>query len=147
MRVIGVQEKTATRVAVMCPAVLWYELEGGLNLLLGFPEEWVCAKVPRRLRFINSETRSFEVEGSRFVQKHYVSLPNFMALFPNYFRIATRFGLEGPGFEIRWLWDFPHPSIPTPRPTQPRVKWVLGLPRRKIFGGVALIIHPNLAPM
>jgi len=39
MRVIGVQEKTATRVAVMCPAVLWYELEGGLNLLLGFPEE------------------------------------------------------------------------------------------------------------
>jgi len=41
--------------------------------------------------------------------------------------IATRYGPEGPGIESRWRRDFPHPSRPTVRPTQPPVQWVPGL--------------------
>ena len=41
--------------------------------------------------------------------------------------IATRYGLHGPGIESRWRRDFPHPSRPTLRPTQPPVQWVPGL--------------------
>jgi len=26
--------------------------------------------------------------------------------------LATRYGLDGPGIEFRWRWDFPHPSRP-----------------------------------
>jgi hypothetical protein len=36
-------------------------------------------------------------------------------------RIATRYGLEGPGIESRWARDFPHPSRPALGPTQPPV--------------------------
>jgi hypothetical protein len=35
--------------------------------------------------------------------------------------IATRNGLEGLGIESRWGQDFPHPSRPALRPTQPPV--------------------------
>jgi hypothetical protein len=38
--------------------------------------------------------------------------------------IANRCGLDGPGIESRWGRDFPHPSRPVLRPTQPPVKWV-----------------------
>ena len=41
--------------------------------------------------------------------------------------IATRYGLNGPGIESRWGRDFPHPSRPALRPTQPPVQWVPGL--------------------
>ena len=40
--------------------------------------------------------------------------------------IATRYGLDGPGIESRWVRDFPHLSRPTLRPTQPPVQWVPG---------------------
>ena len=43
--------------------------------------------------------------------------------------IATRYGLDGPGIEYRWGRDFPHPSRPALRPTQPPVQWVPGLSR------------------
>ena len=43
--------------------------------------------------------------------------------------IATRYGLDGPGIESRWGRDFPHPSRPALRPTQPPVQWVQGLSR------------------
>ena len=33
--------------------------------------------------------------------------------------IATGYGLEGPGIESRWGWDFPYPSRPALRPPQP----------------------------
>jgi hypothetical protein len=32
--------------------------------------------------------------------------------------VATRCGLDGPGFERRWKQDFPHPSRPALGPTQ-----------------------------
>jgi hypothetical protein len=40
--------------------------------------------------------------------------------------IATRYGLDGLGIEIRWRRDFPHPSRPALGPTQPPVQWVPG---------------------
>ena len=35
--------------------------------------------------------------------------------------IATHDGLDGPGIKPPWGRDFPHPSRPTPGPTQPPV--------------------------
>jgi hypothetical protein len=38
--------------------------------------------------------------------------------------IATCYGLYGTGFEPQWRRDFPDPSRPVPRPTQPPVEWL-----------------------
>jgi hypothetical protein len=35
--------------------------------------------------------------------------------------IATRYELDGPGIESRWVRDFQHPSSPVLGPTQPPV--------------------------
>jgi len=43
--------------------------------------------------------------------------------------IATRYGLDGPGFESRWEQEFPHLTRPTLGPTQRPIQWVLGLSR------------------
>ena len=42
-------------------------------------------------------------------------------------RIATGYGLDGPGIESRWGRDFLHLSVPSVGPTQPPVQWVPGL--------------------
>jgi hypothetical protein len=36
--------------------------------------------------------------------------------------IATRYGLDGPRIESRWRREFPHPSRPDLRPTQPPIR-------------------------
>jgi len=36
---------------------------------------------------------------------------------------ATRYGLNGPGIETRWGWDFTHPSRTALGPTQPHVQY------------------------
>ena len=41
--------------------------------------------------------------------------------------VATGYGLDGPGIESRWRRDFPYPSGPALRPTQPPVQRVPGL--------------------
>ena len=43
--------------------------------------------------------------------------------------IATAYGLDSRGIESRWGRDFPHLSIPSLRPNQRPVQWVLGLSR------------------
>ena len=43
--------------------------------------------------------------------------------------IATGYGMDGPGIEIRCKRDFPHPSRPALEPTQPPTQWVPGLSR------------------
>ena len=42
-------------------------------------------------------------------------------------RTATRIALAGPRFKSRWTRDFPHPSRPPPKPTQPPIQTVSGL--------------------
>ena len=44
-------------------------------------------------------------------------------------RIATGYGLDGPGIESPWGRNFPHLSRPAPEPTQPPIQWVPGLSR------------------
>ena len=44
-------------------------------------------------------------------------------------RIATAYGLGGPGIESRWWRDFPHQNRPALKSTQPPEQWVPGLSR------------------
>ena len=56
--------------------------------------------------------------------------------------VATRYGLEGPGFEPRWGWGFPYPPRPSLGPTMGT--W---FPSRGSSGRVvALTTHPLPAP-
>ena len=41
--------------------------------------------------------------------------------------IATRYGLNGPGFDTWWEQDLPHPLRPALGPTQPPTEFVPGL--------------------
>ena len=58
--------------------------------------------------------------------------------------IATRYGLDGQGIESQWRRDFPHPSRPALRPTQPPVQWVPGLSRGVKRPGRRADAPPNL---
>ena len=57
--------------------------------------------------------------------------------------MATGYGLNVSGFEIRWRGDFPHAFIPAHGPTQPRVqRYRFFFPEVKRLG-VALNAHPT----
>jgi hypothetical protein len=57
-------------------------------------------------------------------------------------RIATRYGLGGPGIESRWGQDFPHSSRPALEPIQSSIQWVPDPSRGLSDRGVALTTHP-----
>ena len=59
---------------------------------------------------------------------------------------ATRYGLDGPGIDSRWRWEFPHPSRQALGPTQPPIRWIPGVFPGGKAAGVALTTHPHLAP-
>jgi hypothetical protein len=59
--------------------------------------------------------------------------------------IATGCGLDGPGIESRWEWDFPYLSRPALRPTQPHIQRAPGLPRVKAAGACHLPPTPSSA--
>jgi hypothetical protein len=58
---------------------------------------------------------------------------------------ATRYGMDGPEIESRWVGDFTHPSRPALRPNQPPLKWVPGLSREWSDRGVAFTTHTHVA--
>jgi hypothetical protein len=56
--------------------------------------------------------------------------------------VAIRYGLNGLGIESRLWLDFPRPSRPALRPTQPLVQWIPGpFPGGKSGRGVTLTTH------
>jgi hypothetical protein len=63
-------------------------------------------------------------------------------------RIATRYGMDGPGIESWWGEDFSHTSRPALWPTHPPIQWVTALSRGGGGSGrdVALTTHTHLAP-
>ena len=48
--------------------------------------------------------------------------------------VVTDYGLESPGMESRWGWDFPHLSRPTLWPTPPPLQRVPGFSQGKSAG-------------
>jgi len=61
--------------------------------------------------------------------------------------IATRYGLDGPGIETRWMRDFPHPSSPAPVAHSASCSLGTGSPSRGYSGRCfTLTTHPHLAP-
>jgi hypothetical protein len=60
--------------------------------------------------------------------------------------IATRYGLDGPGFESRWRRVFPHLSRPALGSTQPPIKCVPGQSRGVKRQGRGVDHPPQLAP-
>jgi len=63
--------------------------------------------------------------------------------------IATRYGLNGPGFEYGWRRDFPHQSRPVLGPTHPPVRGTMGAGSLSLGlsgQGVALTTNFHLVP-
>ena len=69
--------------------------------------------------------------------------PIFMCGLGSVVGIATAYGLDGPGIESRWGWDFLYPSRLALRPTQPPVQLGTGsFPGVRCGRGVTLTPHP-----
>jgi hypothetical protein len=74
------------------------------------------------------------ITGHKFKFKKYCKTPVFSRSTVRYIvgssvGIATGYGLDDPGIESRWEWDFSHTSRPALGTTQPPVQWVPGLSR------------------
>ena len=69
------------------------------------------------------------------VQYNIVTLAHYIEGPGSSVDIATGYGLDGPGIESRWGWDFPQLSRPALGSTQPPVQWVPGLSRGQRAAG------------
>jgi hypothetical protein len=78
-------------------------------------------KVILNLQFMVSLKYSLKV-----LQKIFYNPDGHMVL-DSAVRIATRYGLDGPGIESQWGWDFPHPSRPALDPIRPLIQWIMRL--------------------
>jgi hypothetical protein len=75
----------------------------------------------------------------------YVMIPIVIKGRDSWIGTVTRYGLDSPGIESRCGRDFPHPSRPALRPTQPHLQWVPG-PSRVKAAGRCVDHPPQLAP-
>jgi hypothetical protein len=85
------------------------------------------------LSFHSGYVRSqFYDKDNNFILPHctiFLMIPLFVALQTYTFSSvsSTGYGLDGPGIESRWGWDFSQTTIPALGPIQPPVQWVAGL--------------------
>jgi len=84
-------------------------------------------------------------------KKHFISIGRDSSV-----GIATRYGLDGPGFECMRRRDLPHPFRPALRPTQPPTQCVSSLlPAGKAAGAylgsrlktAQLYLYPSFVPL
>jgi hypothetical protein len=106
-----------SRRLVLSSVVLWERQV--LNITLFTLFVWYCP--------VLSHSTPVRSDSSVTVDFIFVSSCSFWVGWDSLVGIVTDYGLGCPGIKCWWGRDFPHPSRPAPRPTQPRIKWIPGL--------------------
>jgi len=110
----------------------------------------LCAAGPAS--YLESTEDSFEtsVHAASWFKRNVPHYHKFLSIFltemgrDSAVGIATRYGLDGSGFESRWGREYPHPSRPALGHTQSPVQWVTGLfPGGKTAGALRWLPTPH----